>query len=198
MREERGSWKSLTSPTQANLFQFVLTEMLFVCNRRRTWLQYISQILGVTLQCIVYLIYPCTCSKSSKWIFTQVSTLSFNPLSSPFLCHCHSWAQKWWKWHSIEEHECLGIFPEYFHFLLGFYKIGQKLDDDILYNESGKHKDFFRQQKAQGGTKQIEVKLPENTNAIEEKGVQCIFLFIKKKKHIAEWNSPSSHSLPHK
>ena len=73
------------------------------------------------------------------------------------------------------------------------------MDDDILYNESGKHTVFFWQQKAQGGTKQIEVKLPENTNAIEEKGVQCIFLFIyKKKKHIAKWNSPSSHSLPHK
>ena len=60
----------------------------------------------------------------------------------------------------------------------------KKLNDDILYNESGKHKDFFRQQKAQGGTKQIEVKLPENTNAIEEKGVQCIFLFIYKKRNI--------------
>ena len=190
MREERGSWKSLTSPTQANLFQFVLTEMLFVCNRRRTWLQYISQILGVTLQCIVYLIYPCTCSNPSKWIFTQVSTLSFNPLSSPFLCHCHSWAQKWWKWHSIEEHECLGIFPEYFHFLLGFYKIGKKLDDDILYNESGKHTVFFLTTKGSRGDKTNWGQITRKYKCHRGEGRAVHFSFYKKRETYCRMEFP--------
>ena len=156
-----GSWKSLTSPTQANLFRFVLTEMLFVCNRRRTWLQYISQILGVTLQCIVYLIYPCTCSNPSKWIFTQVSTLSFNPLSSPFLCHCHSWAQKWWKWHSIEEHECLGIFPEYFHFVLGFYKIGKNWTTTFFIMNLENTQFFSDNKRLKGGQNKLRSNYPK-------------------------------------